>query len=113
MLARYPQALLVGTVLGEDLGRLRSGDDLTRTTREVLEAATEVLLPSLPTEAERTRAKELYPSEDFGATIGVAERLIAAPELIRRFDDAADRTGWCLVMAAVDWWRMGAYQSGI
>ncbi len=108
LLRRYPRALLIGTVLGEDLSRLRSGDDLTRTIREVLDAAVEVLLPALPTEAERTRAKELYPSEDFGAGIGVAERLIAAPELVRRFDDAGSQAGWCLVMAAVDWRRMGA-----
>ena len=107
LLKRYPQALLVGTIVGEDLSRLRSSDDLTRTTREVLDAATEIYLPTIPTEAERARARELYPGEDFRATIGVAERLIAAPELVKRFDDAADPIGWCLVMAAVDWWRMG------
>jgi tetratricopeptide (TPR) repeat protein len=108
LLVRYPQALIVGTIVGEDLSRLRSGDDLTRTTREVLEVATEVILPTVPTQEERLRASELYPGEDFGGTAGIAERLVAAPELIKRFDDAENHAGWCLVIAAVDWWRMGS-----
>ena len=106
LLERYPGALIVGTALGKDLSRLRSAD-LTRTAREVLEGATEVFLPAKPTQAERVRASELYPDEDFSGSTGIAERLIAAPGLIKRFDDAEDRAGWCLVMAAVDWWRMG------
>ena len=107
LLARYPQAVIVGTIRGKDLDDLRSSV-LNRTSREVFERATEVVLPAVPTEAERARAKELYPGEDFTGTVGIAERLIAAPELIKRFDDAANRAGWCLVMGAVDWRRMGA-----
>jgi hypothetical protein len=58
LLELCPGALLVGTALGKDLSRLRSAD-LTRTTREVLESATEVFLPTIPTQAERVRASEL------------------------------------------------------
>jgi len=105
----YPQALLVATIQGPDLSRLRSRSaDPTGTVSDVLEGVTEVFLDNVPTEAELARARELYPGEDFGAQTGIAEQLIAADLLRKRFQDREDKTGWCLVMAAVDWSRMGA-----
>ncbi|TCC25395.1 tetratricopeptide repeat protein [Kribbella speibonae] len=64
-------------------------------------------LPVSMSERERVDAELAYPDEDFRGGVGIGERLIAGPELLRKLDDADNPFGWAIVRAAVDWTRTG------
>jgi hypothetical protein len=51
----------------------------------------------------------LYPDVRFEVGSGIGEQLVAAEQLLRRYDNArqgAEPHGWAIVQAAIDWVRM-------
>jgi cellulose synthase operon protein C len=81
--------------------------ELGKTVREVLDRAEAIMLPTDLTEQERATAERLYPGERLVG--GLGEHLAAAPELVRKFEDAEESNpaGHAILRAAVDWRRAG------
>ena len=107
----YPKALIVGTIVGAVLtDRRTTPPGVTSPIPDLVRLASdgEVLIESTPSPGELARARALYPDYVFTDETGVPEQLIAADALERYFKDGANDVGWCLVMAGVDWQRMGA-----
>jgi hypothetical protein len=110
---RVPPAVVVATIRDEGHRQLRqSRGESGATARAVLQLAERgrVDLPREPTPEERTAARLSYPEEDFSDPhLGVAERLVSAPELLDRFLAAKDNNphGWAVVKVAIDWQRVG------
>lgn len=76
--------------------------EVGRLLYRVLSRATEIRLPTKPSQAELDRAVELYPGEDF--TDGIGEELVAARVLVRKYENGRETMppGRAIVEAAID-----------
>ena len=110
LVGRPGPTVLVATLRSEQRELLRGREgELTREVRLVLDNATSIELASTRDDpAEQARAAAAYPQAASG-TEGLAEMLAGAPELLRRYHDAAtaDPPLHTLVQTCVDWARCG------
>ncbi|RYP88655.1 hypothetical protein EKO23_01835 [Nocardioides guangzhouensis] len=89
---------------------LHAQDDRGRIARALLDEGplVEIELPREITPKERAAAMAAYPAEDWtDSATGIAERLIAARELLNRLRTGRETepTGWLAVRALIDWAR--------
>ncbi|MGW5317844.1 tetratricopeptide repeat protein [Nocardia thailandica] len=107
--ARPGPTVLVATLRSEMRARLRSGGELGKDTRMLLEQAVTIDLTSTSDDAEeRAAAERAYPGYG-GERYGLGEGLAGAPELLARYDDARadDPVLFTVIAVAVDWARIG------
>jgi TPR repeat protein len=110
LLDRPGPTVLLATLRAEQRELLRGTEgELTREVRMVLDNATSIELASTREDpGEQARAAAVYPQA--GSRLeGLAEILAGAPELLRRYRDAAaaDPLLHILVQSCVDWSRCG------
>jgi TPR repeat protein len=107
--SRGGRTVVLATLRTEERERLRTqgGGEPAKPIQQLLDAATELWLPTRLQPSERETAQALYPEENFSGNVGIGERLVAGPELLRKYLDAGHPTGWSLVQAAIDWYRVG------
>ncbi len=110
LLERPGPAMLLATIRTEQPDLLRGTEsELTREARMVLDSAASITLDSTRRDpGEQARAATVYPEAD-SRPEGLAEILAGAPELLRRYRDAAaaDPLLHTLVQTCVDWARCG------
>jgi tetratricopeptide (TPR) repeat protein len=107
------KVVIVASMTSQRRDRItRSDSDIGRVARQALDSAEKIHLNFELTDEERTEAEALYPGERFDH--GIGEPLVAADQLVARFDagrDARDDdnkpVGHALVRAAIDWRRAG------
>lgn len=109
VLARLAEvAIIVGTITSNRRDRVEgSTSDIAAPARRALRSATTVYLRSELRGQEKATAERAYPNERFAH--GIGETLVAAPEFIRRYQDAYDSCpeGWAVLQAGIDWRRIG------
>jgi CHAT domain-containing protein/tetratricopeptide (TPR) repeat protein len=100
--------VVLATIRSEEHERRRNTPgEIGRAARLVLDRAHEIFLDFFPSNKERAEAERLYPDDHFEG--GIGERLVAARELIRKFETGSRRhpVGVALVRAGADWQRAG------
>jgi TPR repeat protein len=111
---RSPRLVVVATLRTDQYSVLarQGAEEIDKTARQILAAAEQVRMELALSEPEREAAASAYPNEDFSEGVGIGERLVSAPLLLEKFVAAFDSRPirWCLVMAAVDWKRIGMQQ---
>ena len=111
LIDRPGPTVVLGTLRLEARNRLRdSTGELSRDTRALLDPPTVTVELASTTDNpdEQAVARAAYPGEDL-ATVGLAERLANAPDLLDKYYEAkADNPlHYVLVRTAVDWVRVG------
>lgn len=103
-----PNVAVVATLRSSERDRfLNARGPTARDARDVLQQAVEVELPTLLDANEARDAARLYPGGDFSQ--GVGTFFTSVEELIEKYQGGLDSApiGTGLVMAAVDWRRVG------
>lgn len=98
--------VFVATITSKSLARLRELDEHNPARRLVDKAQTKKVIAP-PSTREQKRAAVVYPELNFSHSIG--EAIVAGRELELRYDtgDEVCQVGWCIVQAAIDWFRTG------
>ncbi|WP_433563209.1 tetratricopeptide repeat protein [Nocardia sp. CA-151230] len=106
---RPGRTIVVATLRSEMRAQLRSDGELQRETRLLLEQAKTIDLASTSEDlCEQAAAGQIYPDQSFNG-YGLGEVLAGAPELLQRYDDAAeiDPVQHAVIQVAIDWTRIG------
>ncbi|MGW4248263.1 tetratricopeptide repeat protein [Nocardia sp. NPDC004722] len=107
--ARPGRTMVVATLRSEMRARLRADGELQRDTRLLLEQAEVIDLASTSEDSsEQAAAAAAYPDQCLDG-YGLGEVLAGAPELLHRYDDAAeaDPPQHAVIEVAIDWARIG------